>query len=161
MPVLAAKDGAADESYTVPELPPARSTEELPTATRPGAEPFGTPSSPSAEPSTERFGAASAAGDEEALQGYVRRLHERAQAHRGYPAMALARSWQGLVRVAITFSSGGTVSSVKVERSSGYEVLDKQAVETVSRAVSGLPIEPRLTRKPLTIIVPVDFKLSR
>jgi TonB family protein len=65
------------------------------------------------------------------------------------------------VRVAITFSSGGTVSSVKVERSSGYEVLDKQAVETVSRAVSGLPIEPRLTRKPLTIIVPVDFKLSR
>jgi protein TonB len=161
LPVLAAKEGAADESYAVPELPPARSLDELPMGTRPGAEPFGTAPSATAETSSDGSGTADGAGDEAALQGYVRRLHERAKKHRSYPAIALKRGWQGRVRVAVSFASGGTVTSVKLDRSSGHSVLDEQAVEIVRQAVSDLPIEARLARRPLTIVVPVDFRLSR
>jgi TonB family protein len=53
------------------------------------------------------------------------------------------------------------VTSVKLDRSSGHSVLDEQAVEIVRQAVSDLPIEARLARRPLTIVVPVDFRLSR
>jgi protein TonB len=160
LPVLAAKEGAADESYAVPELPPARSLDELPMGTRPGAEPFGTALSATAETSSDGSGTAEGVGDEDALQGYVRRLHERAKKHRSYPAIALARRWQGRARVAVSFASGGTVTSVKLERSSGHQVLDEQAIDIVKRAVSELPMEARLSRKPVTIVVPVDFKLS-
>jgi protein TonB len=102
LPVLATKDGAADDSYAVPELPPARSLEELPMGTRPGVEPFGTAPSATAETSSDGSGASDGVGDDEALQGYVRRLHERAKKHRSYPAIALKRGWQGRVRVAVS-----------------------------------------------------------
>ena len=161
LPVLAAKEPASEKDYVAPEVPAANSPDELPMGTRPGTEPFTTPPATSPDGPTAGTGAGDGTGDEDSLlQGYLRRLHERANRHRDYPAMALRRGWQGRVRVAVSFAAGGTVIGVGLDRSSGHEVLDEQAIKMVRRAVSELPIEARLARRPLTVVVPVEFKLA-
>ncbi|HQR53006.1 MAG TPA: TonB family protein [Burkholderiales bacterium] len=161
LPVLAAKEPAEEkDSHVVLEVPAARSPEELPLGTRPGTEPFSTP--PAASPDgRSTAGTGDGTGDDESrLQGYLRRLHERASQHRNYPLVALRRGWQGRARVAVSFAAGGAVVSVSLDRSSGHDVLDEQAVEMVRKAVSELPIEARLARRPITVVVPVEFKLA-
>ncbi len=50
-----------------------------------------------------------------------------------YPPLALRRMWEGRVELIISVTPEGTAESVKVKRSSGHEVLDDAAVETVSK----------------------------
>ncbi|MFO1205420.1 MAG: TonB family protein [Burkholderiales bacterium] len=90
----------------------------------------------------------------------MRRLHERASQHGNYPLMALRRGWQGRPWIAVSFAAGGAVISVSLDRSSGHDVLDEQVIEMVRKTVSELPIEARLARRPITVVVPVEFKLA-
>ncbi len=50
-----------------------------------------------------------------------------------YPAVALTNRWSGTVWLRISIDESGTVTDVKIERSSGYPVLDSAAIEAVSR----------------------------
>lgn len=161
LPVLAMKGSAdAKDNYTVREVPAARSSEELPMATRPGTEPSTTAAAIDPGAPAGGVGPAGGAGDEESmLQGYLRRLSQRANKHRTYPAIALRRGWQGRARIAVSFAVGGAVVGVNLDHSSGHDVLDAQAIEMVRKALSELPIEARLARRPLTVVVPVEFKL--
>lgn len=67
----------------------------------------------------------------------VRRIQERAS-RRPYPPLAAAMGWTGLVRVAFTIRTDGTVADLRVVRSSGRKVLDECALEDV-RASAPFP----------------------
>jgi protein TonB len=67
----------------------------------------------------------------------VRRIQDRAS-RRPYPPLAAAMGWTGLVRVAFTIRTDGTVADLRVVRSSGRKVLDECALEDV-RASSPFP----------------------
>ncbi len=50
-----------------------------------------------------------------------------------YPRVAREKGWEGEVLVRIAITADGAVRSATVERSSGYDVLDRAAVEAVLR----------------------------
>lgn len=50
-----------------------------------------------------------------------------------YPAVARQNAWEGTVALAYTVSPQGKVTRVKVIRSSGYQILDREAMRAISR----------------------------
>ncbi|ADO44647.1 TonB family protein [Hydrogenobacter thermophilus TK-6] len=78
------------------------------------------------------------------------------QKHISYPLIARKMGWEGRVVVCFLLRSDGRVENVHVEKSSGYEILDKSAVSTVQK-VSGLFPKP-----PVDVLVrlPINYKLE-
>jgi protein TonB len=80
--------------------------------------------------------------------------------HKLYPRVAQMRGWQGMARVELKIDASGNVTSSSIAESSGFEILDKQALEMVRKA-SPLPLPPEALRgRDFTIVVPVAFKLE-
>jgi protein TonB len=50
-----------------------------------------------------------------------------------YPPMALRNKWHGTATVEIRVDPSGKTTEVKLQRSSGYSVLDEAAIEVVSK----------------------------
>lgn len=73
-----------------------------------------------------------------------------------YPLIARRMGWEGRVVLSIRICEDGSVSEIKVLESSGYEVLDKNAVETVKKVAHLFP------RPPTDVIVrlPVSYRLE-
>jgi len=70
------------------------------------------------------------------------------------------RGWQGEVLVDLKLNDRGAVLESRIERSSGYEILDKQALEMVSKAAP-FPAPPDILKSSVfNIQVPVSFKLE-
>jgi protein TonB len=80
--------------------------------------------------------------------------------HKKYPKIAQMRGWQGEAIVELLLDGGGKIKSKKIAQSSGYEALDKQALEMVEKA-QPFPAPPEALRgNNFTITVPVPFKLE-
>lgn len=80
--------------------------------------------------------------------------------HKKYPKIAQMRGWQGETIVELELDGTGRLKSKKIIQSSGYEVLDKQALDMVDKAVP-FPTPPEVLRNSnFTITVPVPFKLE-
>ena len=56
-----------------------------------------------------------------------------------YPPVARQRNWSGVVAVRLELRADGTVQTARVERSSGYDVLDREAVEAARRSRFRVP----------------------
>lgn len=80
--------------------------------------------------------------------------------HRQYPRMAQMRNWQGTVQVRLEVNATGQILASQISESSGFEVLDKQALDMVKKAAP-LPLPPEVLRgRQFTLLVPVVFRLE-
>jgi protein TonB len=80
--------------------------------------------------------------------------------HKQYPRIAQMRGWQGEAIVELQLDGNGKLKSKKIIQSSGYESLDKQALEMVEKA-SPFPAPPEALRgSNFSIKVPIPFKLE-
>jgi len=79
--------------------------------------------------------------------------------HRQYPRIAVIRGWQGEVRIKLDISNGSITSST-VTKSSGFEVLDNQALESAKKASIFPPLPDTLRNRSFAITVPVMFRLE-
>jgi periplasmic protein TonB len=97
---------------------------------------------------------------EAARKGYADRLARAIAQHKQYPRVAQMRGWQGEVIVDLKLDRNGGVLVTKIDRSSGFEVLDKQALEMVKKAAP-FPAPPEILKSDVfNIQVPVSFKLE-
>lgn len=87
-------------------------------------------------------------------------LHERIQALRRYPAEARRQHWEGRVVVRAVVQEDGEVVDVQVVQSSGYSVLDEDALN-VLRRVSPLRLTQSLGRPRVAIHLPIRYQLQR
>jgi len=95
-----------------------------------------------------------------ARNNYGNQLSREFAKHKQYPRLAQMRGWQGTVQVQVQIDASGAVVSSNISKSSGYEVLDKQALEMVKKA-SPLPQPPEVLRsREFTVLVPVIFRLE-
>lgn len=95
-----------------------------------------------------------------ARSGYGRLLAGEFARHKKYPKVAIMRGWQGTVEVLLHIDEAGNASNPSINKSSGKEMLDNQALETVRNALP-LPLPPEVLRgKSFTIVVPVVFRLE-
>ena len=80
--------------------------------------------------------------------------------YKQYPKLAQVRGWQGIVIIEIEMSPTGAVLSMTIKKSSGYEVLDAEAMQMIQRAIP-LPQPPEsLKAKNFAVLVPVSFQLN-
>lgn len=95
-----------------------------------------------------------------ALNQYGSTLGRAIAKHKQYPKIAAMRGWQGECLLDLKLDGNGKVLSSSVKESSGFEVLDNQALEMVRKA-SPFPAPPDVLRgRNFNIIVPVSFKLE-
>ncbi len=76
-----------------------------------------------------------------------------------YPSLARKRGWQGKVLLEVDVQIDGMVKSIQINKSSSYKLLDREALDAVSkwRFSPGLKFgEP----VPMKVIVPIHFLLQ-
>lgn len=88
------------------------------------------------------------------LKAHFSYIRDRIQKNLTYPKIARERGWEGKVTVSFIVYESGYVEDVKVTESSGFDVLDKNAIETVKRA-SPFPRPPVRAE----LIIPISYKL--
>jgi protein TonB len=115
-------------------------------------------SASSTSSATPRFAADAAA---HALAGYGLRLSELFSRQQQYPPLAARRGWDGEVRLRLSLASQGHLSAVRLERSSGFEVLDRHALAMIGQ-IGQLPPPPaELAGGEIEVIVPVHYRLRK
>lgn len=103
---------------------------------------------------------AKAAPDSSLLDSYGKQLSSLIARYQRYPRIAQLRGWQGTAQVQLFVSAEGRMVNTVILRSSGFEVLDDQALEMVQQAAP-LPQPPEALRgREFTVMVPIVFKLN-
>lgn len=104
--------------------------------------------------------APSQADIDDARDKYGNALWNAISKHKKYPKIAQMRGWEGEAIIELLLDNSGKIKSKKIAQSSGFEALDKQALEMVEKAVP-FPTPPDALRSTnFTITVPVPFKLE-
>lgn len=94
------------------------------------------------------------------LAAYGRELAGAVGARQRYPRLAQLRQWQGTAVLQLDLAAAGGLLGVRVLSSSGHEILDRQALEMVREALPLPPLPAALAGRPLTVDVPVVFRLA-
>ena len=83
-----------------------------------------------------------------------------ARKYKRYPRVAMDNNWEGEVLVRMVIAANGLVASVSVKTSSGYEVLDDQALEMFRKAMPMVQIPPALRGREFSIEVRAIYDLK-
>ncbi|PKO25301.1 MAG: energy transducer TonB [Betaproteobacteria bacterium HGW-Betaproteobacteria-8] len=95
-----------------------------------------------------------------ARKNYANKLAHAIAQHKQYPRVAQMRGWQGEALVDLKLDSHGALLESRIARSSGYDMLDKQALEMIKKAAP-FPSPPDILKSSVfNIQVPVSFKLE-
>lgn len=94
------------------------------------------------------------------IESYSSLLANAIAKYKQYPKIAQMRGWQGTVIADLEIDTKGAVISIKIKKSSTYEVLDNEALEMIKKA-SPFPAPPEgLRGKNFNVLVPISFKLE-
>lgn len=99
-------------------------------------------------------------GSGSVLQGYLREVRRLLEKHKTYPWMARRQHREGVVVLKFTIGRDGEIAHRQIARSSGHEVLDDAAQETLLKVGRFPPLPPALGRSHLNIQVPLAFRLN-
>ncbi len=129
------------------------------TAPQPAAPPVSTvPAPPSAQP--QAVTGIDLAQENRLKETYGLSISKEIKRFQKYPPPAQRRGWEGTAEVLLQISAEGKVISITLGKSSGRDILDKEAVDMVRRA-SPLPqAPPDLRGRALVVSVPIVFKLQ-
>jgi protein TonB len=83
---------------------------------------------------------------------------EEARKLKRYPRAARDNNWEGRTRLRVTYGGDGRRSSIDVVRSSGHELLDREAIDTLGR--TDVPLPPALRGRGFTFEIEMIFNLS-
>jgi protein TonB len=90
---------------------------------------------------------------------YAATLMMHLQRAKKYPMGAKNLRQQGVAYVRFSINRAGDVLSAKLERSSGFAMLDEEAVALFARATP-LPALPDEMPAPMEMVIPIDFNLT-
>lgn len=84
-------------------------------------------------------------------QKYLLDMKRKIEFYWDYPALAARNGWQGSLFINFTINRDGTVSEVRLERSSGYPMLDDAAITAIRLAAPFPPFPADFTVEDLSI----------
>jgi protein TonB len=98
-------------------------------------------------------------GNPDALAAYKTRIQRRLERSKKYPPLAQSRKVEGIVYVTFTINKDGRVVSSTIARSSGFSILDDEALGLLRR-VNPLPSIPdEVQATVVTLTAPLQFKM--
>jgi len=72
-----------------------------------------------------------------------------------YPYIARKMGWEGKVLISFVLTKDGKINFLIIERSSGYKVLDENAIDTIKKVSKYFPLPPLDVK----IKIPISYKL--
>jgi protein TonB len=96
--------------------------------------------------------------DADSLARFRLEIIEAAKKWKRYPRVATDNNWEGRADVRITFNAEGRRAAIAIVRSSGYDVLDQQALDMVTKAF--VPVPTALRGREFTLEIPVIYSLE-
>jgi len=96
----------------------------------------------------------------EAMLRYQDIIKQKIESCRRYPNWAKKQGLEGTVYLAFVVLSSGVAKDIKIVQSSGFSILDKEAVSTVKRANPFPPIPEEMRVSSLSMEVSVVFTLQ-
>jgi protein TonB len=145
---------AAPAAPTPPAPPAAEPAPAAPAAqSAPGA-----PAAPAAAPQVAAPAAQPGADDTDNIGRFRLQVIAATSRFKRYPRVAMDNNWEGRAHVRVSFGADGGRTSIVVVRSSGHEILDKQAIDMVAKTF--VPVPPALRGKEFAFEFPVDFNLK-
>lgn len=117
------------------------------------------PAAPAAVPQGEG-GAPQAGTDARSVAEYRLQLIGAAQKYKRYPRAARENNSEGVVALRMAFSASGRVAALNVTKTSGYNVLDQQAVEMFKSAAAAVPVPPPLRGKDFAFDLAVIYEFK-
>lgn len=97
----------------------------------------------------------------EVLDGYRQRLGELFARHQEYPRVAAMRGWEGEVRLRLKVARKGNLIGVTLDRSSGFDVLDRHALAMLEALATLPPLPEALDSNEIQVVVPINYKLKK
>ncbi|MFA5005793.1 MAG: TonB family protein [Candidatus Omnitrophota bacterium] len=94
------------------------------------------------------------------LKKYTGIVQRRVLDNMGYPVSAKEAGFQGTVKLGLHLSYSGELIEVKVKGSSGYNILDDDAVESARKVISFPPFPESMDKKDIWIDIPVTYQLD-
>ena len=160
-PRITAKPQPAPAALPTPRADPAPAP-SAPPAPAPAPAPLPAPVAKAApQPSTESPAPQPAPLDTAALTAQYRSaLIAEARRLRRYPLQAQDNGWEGEVGVRITIAADGSVSAVRATSSSGYRLLDREAVAMFRRALGRVAVPPELRGQEFSLELRAVFNLK-
>jgi protein TonB len=98
--------------------------------------------------------------DADGVRAYRMVLAGEARAHRRYPPLARERGWTGTAEVSVGVSREGQARQILLARSSGHKILDREAVNMMSRAAASAALPNSLRGREFAVSLPVVFDLD-
>lgn len=159
LPPKARRPMTHEEQRSAPLAPiaagPAIARSAMP-ATTPAAAPA---ESAPTKPALATPGASDNAAD--ALAGYRRQLVELLARQHSYPRIAALRGWEGEVRLRLKVARKGNLLDIQLDHSSGFEVLDRDALALLEGYGSLPPLPEALDSGEISVVVPISYKLRK
>jgi protein TonB len=97
---------------------------------------------------------------DEAMLRYQDMVKQKIESCRRYPIWAKRQGLEGVCYLTFTLLSNGMIQDVKIIHSSGFDILDEEAVSTIKRASPFKPIPEKFNRSNLTMEVAIVFQLK-
>lgn len=146
--------GAAPSEPVPPPVPQPPAPEPPPALPVPAETPPPVATPPEPPPPRASF-------DDNVLDGYAQLLSGAIGRFQKYPRLAQMRGWEGTVEVLLRIAAGGAVREISLVKSSGFDVLDEQALAMVRQATP-LPRPPAdLAAQDFSVRVPIVFRLQK
>jgi len=97
---------------------------------------------------------------EDALQKFAAVVRKKIESQKRYPEAAQTSGIEGRARVKVTILRDGKLENAEIIESSGYEILDKAALQSVQDAAPFPPIPEALKRDTIQMSIRLNFRLS-
>jgi protein TonB len=94
-----------------------------------------------------------------ALERYRQAVTRAAARFKRYPRVAIDNNWEGEVVVLAAIGADGRLASLRVKRSSGFEVLDLQALQMFDNASRFVPLPAELRGRACELELRAIYKL--
>lgn len=105
--------------------------------------------------------ATSASSEQAALANWQGQLLGHLKTFLRYPRQAEHGRQQGVTLVVVTVDRQGRVLSARIDRSSGYPILDNEAIATARRGSPVPPPTADIRGDPVSVTIPIQFSLRR
>lgn len=98
-----------------------------------------------------------AMGDGGARNDYLSRVYRHIDPHRDYPAAARAARQHGRVVTRVTISRSGELLDIRLDRSSGWPLIDNAEMAAIRRAMPLPPVPAGMRGDPIVLVLPMNY----
>jgi len=91
---------------------------------------------------------------------YLKNLQKEILEQKRYPQFARDKNMEGEAKISFTINDDGSLYSVNVVDSSGYNVLDRASLEMVKAASPFPPLPDHMSRDRFRLVLPVGYALN-